>query len=1149
MSTIFISHSSEDNAWAERIRDWLQGRADKQQPDYRYQSLFLDFDPEQGIPVGRSWRETLYEKLQLCRAVIVICSAAYGQSQWCLAELGVAMASGKLVLPVRIDESPPLRLLNETQRTPLVAIDLDPTGLAGWQRLEQGLAALSWQERLDWPPENEPDASLFPGLSCFERKHAPVFFGQDQTLRQAQAKVEALTASASRLLLILGASGCGKSSLLRAGLVPWLAGAEPGRWIVLDPFRPGRKPFRWLAAALEKAFRAVGQIPPSESARTGEEILEQLEELRAHTGQQDARVVIAIDQFEELLGRSDEREAATTTEADDFFSVLAELLKLEGSRVLILATLRSDFLGSLQLHPSRLHSLAGDPILLGPMDVDGFRQVIEGPARRVGLGLETGLSDRLVRDTPSGDALPLLAFTLRELWDGRADGAGLTLKQYDDFGGLAGAVQRKADEVLSTSGARAEEIEALERAFIDHLVRLTSDGQAAKQPARWEALPDASRRLVGLFVEARLLVSGKGSDGDAVEIAHEALLRTWPTLMTWIERGREALLQRLRVRRLGEDLNAETPERQRRQALEALAALAASGGAEAQAVEREGVQPLAMLLAAAEAPEADRQDAALVLALIGVEQPLRDCLGDTEAPVALRQRAAECLGLLAKRSSDRVQRDAIARGLEGALRSDALNLLVEDEAGWAEHDRRLPPLQGASWGLQLAASADLPLLGSDREMRVPMLTLTALQEGEALRIRTEVVTPAVWKLPLPDWPGEAPQQLELVEVPGGEYKIGSAEKEAGRDLYTQFRQKCEGVNAEAERKVNLKPYALVRHPLTQAQWRAVAALPSLERDISQAPGTYEAKGLWETYAQPGGLAVDSVSWNDCQEWLQRLNLWLEEQWPELGGQGEAPQLALPSESQWEAACRAGDSTPFHFGDTLDASWANYDGNYTYGPGRKGAYLHRPVVVGRFGLVNRWGLAEMHGQLLEWCADQWHRDPVAGSAGDGSPLEGPDPELEGNQEQSYRLLRGGSWFSNPHYARAAFRYSLPPVSVSPYVGVRPGCFSPPAPFTVRAVGRDSSGSARRVQTRSGDRRPPLARPAPSQRPHDPHNPGPLPHGPRPGLPGGLLLRSHPTGSSTSKIAIISPSGARNNVSLTPGSRLQRRSRSWARWGSS
>ncbi|MFM7640064.1 MAG: hypothetical protein ACKO45_00675, partial [Cyanobium sp.] len=106
-----------------------------------------------------------------------------------------------------------------------------------------------------------------------------------------------------------------------------------------------------------------------------------------------------------------------------------------------------------------------------------------------------------------------------------------------------------------------------------------------------------------------------------------------------------------------------------------------------------------------------------------------------------------------------------------------------------------------------------------------MLTLAALREGEGLRIRTEVVTPAVWKLPLPECPEAGPQQLELVMVPGGEYEIGSPEEEAGRDLYTTFRQKCEGVNVEVERKVSLKGFALVRHPITQAQWRAVAALP------------------------------------------------------------------------------------------------------------------------------------------------------------------------------------------------------------------------------------------------------------------------------------------------------------------------------------
>jgi formylglycine-generating enzyme required for sulfatase activity len=437
-----------------------------------------------------------------------------------------------------------------------------------------------------------------------------------------------------------------------------------------------------------------------------------------------------------------------------------------------------------------------------------------------------------------------------------------------------------------------------------------------------------------------------------------------------------------------------------------------------------------------------------------------------EARQAARQQVAEAVA----------QAKASGR-LKGVTEAQLRTLVEQEEAkacqqvvwasgklpGWAEHDRRLPLLQGSSRGLQLAAAADLPLLGSGPGRRVPMLTLTALKEGEGLRIRTEVVTPPVWKLPLPECPGAGSQQLELVVVPEGDYKIGSPEQEAGRDVYTQIRQKCEGVNVEDQRKVRLQPFALVRHPITQAQWRAVAMLPRQERDLSLTPGTHKPDGLWENHAQPGGLAVDSVSWNDCQEWLKRLNRWLSQQWPALGGQGEAPEFGLPSESQWEAACRAGSGTPFHFGDTLDGSWANYNGSYTYGNGRKGIYRQRPVPVGAFGLVNRWGLAEMHGQMQEWCADQWHRNPIPeaqqqqrGWLGwdrkrheqvcDGSALVGPDPGLgQVPQEQAMRLLRGGSWVDVLVSARAAMRSSIHPVNRISSVGVRPGCFSPPGLF--------------------------------------------------------------------------------------------------------
>jgi hypothetical protein len=380
MSAIFISHSRRDNAWAERIRDWLQDDEKQREEEQRYLSFFLDIDEENGIDVGERWRDQLFEHLQLSAAVLVICSEAYASSQWCLAELGVAMAAGKLVLPVRIDASPLPKLLSETQATALAVIDLEQGSAAGWRRLQKGLEPLSWQLRQPWPPQKEPNASPLPGLDCFERKHAAVFFGQELVREKVLAAIRRLPARQSRLLLILGASGCGKSSLLRAGVMPWLAADDRGRWIVLEPLRPEEKPFEALESALARAHQNLKQPVPTEPVRTAAALGQKLRRLRLAAGQQDARIVIAIDQFEELLAREDGRGDGVGEEADAFLTLLAELLGQKNSQVLILATLRSDFYGLLQLHPSALHRRAGDPIPLGPMDVDGFRQVIEGPA-------------------------------------------------------------------------------------------------------------------------------------------------------------------------------------------------------------------------------------------------------------------------------------------------------------------------------------------------------------------------------------------------------------------------------------------------------------------------------------------------------------------------------------------------------------------------------------------------------------------------------------------------------------------------------------------------------------------------------------------------------------------------------------------------
>jgi formylglycine-generating enzyme required for sulfatase activity len=770
---------------------------------------------------------------------------------------------------------------------------------------------------------------------------------------------------------------------------------------------------------------------------------------------------------------------------------------------MVLATMRTDFLAPLQSRWPALTAMAST-MTLEPIQPEDFGVLITGPAKRASLTLEAGLETRLVKESGGRDALPLLAFTLEKLWKART-GQCLTLKAYDDLEGVEGAVGKRAKECWDPETSSEEVRQALREAFLDHLVSVGGDGREAKRPAPMAALPLASREIVQKMVDDRLLVLNNG----IVEIAHEALLRTWEPLVQWLEENQEERLMGLRVKRLTPDLAMEAPQRQRRQALEQLAALAAAGGIEQKAVAKEGRDPLAVLLIPPRvegktpptAPEADRQDAALILALIGAEEPLSACLADGAAPVELRRRAAESLGLLATRSGDLAQRERIAAELEAVLRGEQLDVRIEpvddpvalamarqvaqqevaaqvaaarasghligvpeaqllqmiqqaeEESairevwasgaapGWQEHDERLPLLQGASRGLQLAASAELPLLGSGPGRVVPMLTLTALDEGGGLHITTEVVEVPVWRLPLP-----VGEQLELVMVSAGTYTIGSPQQEMGRDAYTQVFMKCEGVDVEARWQVELPGFVLLRQPISQAQWRAVAEATEApgQEPLKAAPGTFRPEGLWEQHGQLGALPVDSVSWNVCRRWPGRLNDWLQREWVGWGGQGEAPQLALPSESQWEAACRAGAATPFHFGATLDKRWARYDATYTYGLGRRGEYAQRPAPIGFSGLVNRWGLADLHGQLREWCADQWHRDPVALARGDGSALEGPDPGLSDvPRERENRLLRGGSWVGEPLSCRAAYRSSNTPVNGNPSVGFRPCCCpSPP-----------------------------------------------------------------------------------------------------------
>jgi formylglycine-generating enzyme required for sulfatase activity len=262
--------------------------------------------------------------------------------------------------------------------------------------------------------------------------------------------------------------------------------------------------------------------------------------------------------------------------------------------------------------------------------------------------------------------------------------------------------------------------------------------------------------------------------------------------------------------------------------------------------------------------------------------------------------------------------------------------------------------------------------------------------------------------------------LELVEIVGGRFQMGSPEDEPER--YDD-----EGPRHE----VTLRDFFMAKYPVTQAQWQAVAALPMVNQELGPDPSHFKGN------TRP----VECVSWEDAVEFCARLSM--------LTGR----EYGLPTEAEWEYACRAGTTTPFHFGETITTDLANYRGtdnkeynwSGSYDRGPKGEYREQTIEVGTFP-ANAFGLSDMHGNVWEWCADHWHDSytdkPAAlkadgnlawllaeGSIAEGSIAEGKAPR---------RSLRGGSWLNYPRYCRSAIRHRYSPDARDDLLGFRVVC---------------------------------------------------------------------------------------------------------------
>ena len=525
MPAIFISHSSTDRDAAAQICAELDR--------LNFEKVFLDFDPARGIPLGENWEKTLYENIARCHAMILVLTPDWLTSTWCQVEFRQARALGKLILPIVCSPLESARVLPEIQ-----AADFMDWGSGGALRLERSLLSINEElaRGFSLPARRPP----YPGIYAFEADDAAIYFGRDDEVRGIIEKLNARrTLGGSRLLLIIGASGSGKSSLLKAGVLPQIARMRH-EWLALAPMRPEKAPLEALAKGIaERLGDPTAWRTWHENLKTPEG-LRRLEDAVKDWRVGDSRhatVLLPFDQLEEVFTIAEAGERA------DFLRALAAILDpARGWPVVAVATGRADVLQGL-LEKSELAQLLETTPLV-PMPLERVPQLVRGPAGVASISVEDGLAEQIMRDVESPDALPLLAYMLEKLYQlGRAE-RRFTLAAYRSLGDPArhlnpvqNAVRLGADQAITlTPPATAEELAALRDAFAPHLVRVRlDDGRRVRRPSLLSDLPRAAERLVNALVAARLLTV-RMQDGKAiVEVAHEALFAAWPTLAEWLD--------------------------------------------------------------------------------------------------------------------------------------------------------------------------------------------------------------------------------------------------------------------------------------------------------------------------------------------------------------------------------------------------------------------------------------------------------------------------------------------------------------------------------------------------------------------------------------------------------------------------------------
>lgn len=533
---VFLSHHHADAPLVQQIAERLRDRGI---------NPWLD---RFNLTPGREWQPEIVEGLRAAASCAVFIGP-FGLGDWARQELAIAQDRAARERDFRLF----LVLLPEAPK-------LDDSSLAfvvtrTWVDLRNGIndsegfdTLVRAITRTPGPAPSEThgpdDVCPYRGLEVFEEEHAAFFFGRDDDVKRILEKLKD-----TRFLAVIGASGDGKSSVVRAGVIPAvrsgsLRGSETWTVCVITP---GARPLNTLAARLAHLFPGESMQHTLDGMLADERSLDLSVSLGFDDHPADDRLLLVVDQFEEVFSL-----CADDAECSAFLANLCYAATIPGGRVVILLAMRADFYQHCTAHPQLRALMASHQFVVGPLGRDALRDVVEQPAACAHLRLEPGLAEMILGDvTDRPGTLPLLEYVLLEVWQ-RRQADLLTIDAYVASGRVDQALAHRADAVYDELGPARQE---LTRRVLLRLVQPSDNTEDTRRQAEFGELltrPEEQEDLeavVRALADARLLTTGSDdvTGVPVVDVVHESLIRAWPRLRAWIDESREQLRAQRRL--------------------------------------------------------------------------------------------------------------------------------------------------------------------------------------------------------------------------------------------------------------------------------------------------------------------------------------------------------------------------------------------------------------------------------------------------------------------------------------------------------------------------------------------------------------------------------------------------------------------------